>query len=144
MHSICTRPNSILRLAGWCAGVGLSLCTASAMAAASVSSDIQARYEQERALCLSGRSNQDQATCLREAAAARDAARRGQLDDGLAAQYQRNAKARCAALTGDDAVDCIARMEGQGTTSGSVAGGGVLRELRKIVPADTPGATPQR
>jgi hypothetical protein len=35
-----------------------------------VSADAQARYQQERAVCLSGQSNQDRATCLREADAA--------------------------------------------------------------------------
>ena len=33
------------------------------------SADAFARYQQERAVCTSGQSNQDQATCLREAGA---------------------------------------------------------------------------
>ncbi|MEO7339093.1 MAG: hypothetical protein ABIV63_21160, partial [Caldimonas sp.] len=46
---------------------------------------------------------------------------------------RRNAKDRCDALSGDERSDCVARMKGEGTTSGSVAGGGILREKRTIV-----------
>ena len=38
--------------------------------------DAQARYQQDRAACMSGQSNQDHATCLREAGAALAQARR--------------------------------------------------------------------
>lgn len=49
-------------------------------------------------------------------------------------QYIRNALERCDRLTGDDNKDCIARMDGQGTLSGSVEGGGLFRELVTVVP----------
>lgn len=88
----------------------------------------RARFESERAACVSGRSNQDRATCLREANAAFAQARKGQLDDG-ATPYAANASARCEALKGDDRRDCVARMNGEGTTTGSVAAGGISREL---------------
>ena len=71
--------------------------------------DIQARYERERAVCLNGKSNQDQATCLKEAGAARDVARRGLLDEGNA-DYRRNQLDRCKALSGEEAKDCRPRM----------------------------------
>lgn len=121
----------------------LSLSAASAVAAArNVAGEIQARYEQERAICLSGQSNQDRTTCLKEAGAAREEARRGQLDSGDR-RLRSNAKERCAALTGDDAVACEARMDGLGKVSGSVDGGGVVREIiiRKVEPAPGPEAT---
>jgi hypothetical protein len=90
----------------------------------------QARYEQERARCLSDRAPQDQAACLREAAAARDDQRRsGQEDPGSAASYQRNAMQRCQRLPADDRIACEARMRGEGSTSGSVSRGAILREL---------------
>ena len=41
---------------------------------------IEAAYRQERAKCLDGRSQQDRATCLQEAGAARAEALRGRLD----------------------------------------------------------------
>ena len=118
--------------------------SASAMAATSAaSSEIEARYAQDRAKCLSGMSNQDRATCLKEAGAARAAARQGQLDDAGASK-QRNAKMRCDALTGDDAKDCRSRMDGNGTVSGSVEAGGVLRETvtTQITPVVPPASAP--
>ena len=95
--------------------------------------DPQDRYERERAACLSGRSPQDQATCLREAGAALQAARRGDLTGG-AGDLKRNARERCNVLAGDERRDCLARMRGEGTVSGSVEGGGILREKVTIVP----------
>lgn len=86
------------------------------------------QYDKERAVCMSGRSNQDRATCLKEVGAARDAARRGQLIDADGASYKKNALDRCKALAGDDAHDCVTRMNGGGTASGSVEAGGLYRE----------------
>jgi hypothetical protein len=81
---------------------------------------------------MSGASNQDRATCLREAGAALQEARRGGLSGG---DLDRNRTQRCAALPAQDREDCTMRMDGQGTTSGSVMQGGVLRELERPVPA---------
>ena len=128
----------MLRTGSLCAlSAVLSVCAAAAMAVAETpAADIQMRYQQERAKCLDGSSNQDRATCLKEAGAARDDARKGQLNDGDA-KYRRNAKDRCNALTGDEARDCLTRMKGKGssnnntttsTTSGSAQSGGILRE----------------
>ena len=93
---------------------------------------LRVRYDREREICTSGRSNQDRATCLREANAAFAQARKGDLNDG-AAPYTRNATVRCEALRGDDRQDCVARMNGEGTTTGSVAAGVVEApaEVRK-------------
>ncbi|MDO8419071.1 MAG: hypothetical protein Q7S90_03455 [Rubrivivax sp.] len=88
----------------------------------------QSRHAQEVALCKSGQSNQDRATCLREAGAALVEARRGGLGAGTA-EHAANQIKRCDPLPTDQRQDCIARMQGQGTTSGSVAGGGIYREL---------------
>ena len=88
----------------------------------------QTQYQQERAICLSGQSPQDRATCLKEAGAALVEARRGGLDsDG--ANFKANQRQRCDQLTGAEQQDCVARMQGRGSTQGSVAGGGILREL---------------
>lgn len=102
----------------------------------------QARYQQERAVCLSGQSQQDRATCLKEAGAALAEARRGGLDDD-ASRYADNQRQRCLRLTGDDQHDCLARMNGRGTVDGSVAGGGLLRELvtREVVVPSQPAAS---
>jgi len=127
-----------------CLLAGLLLSAGPAMAATPnpTSAEIQARYERERAVCLSGKSNQDQATCLKEAGAARDVARRGLLDEGNA-DYRRNQLDRCKALTGDEAKDCRLRMKGAGTVSGSASAGGIYRELRTIEPAAPAASAPQ-
>ena len=127
----------------WVAAVLLSLSTSAMAATGAASSEIEARYSQDRAKCLSGMSNQDRATCLKEAGAARVAARQGQLEDAGESK-QRNAKLRCNALTGDDAKDCRSRMDGNGTVSGSVEAGGLLRETvtTQITPVVPPASAP--
>jgi hypothetical protein len=122
-------------------GAATALAATPALAADARGSDAQARYQQERAACNSGQSHQDQATCLREAGAALEEARRGRLDDGQAA-YQQNALIRCNALPADERSACHARMQGQGTTRGSVAEGGIYRELvTREIPSESGAGT---
>jgi len=111
-----------------------------ASAGASVSGNwIHDQYLQDRAACLRGTPGEEQKTCLREAGAAQQAAKRGQLADEGAADYERNRFARCETHKDPAERDyCERRMRGEGTTSGSVAGGGILRELVVTVPADAP------
>lgn len=139
MHTIMSRQHPMRRFAGtWFASAVLGLSASAVGAATAAPSDAQARYEQERARCLSGESGQPQATCLKEAINALDAAKHGQLNDGNA-PYHKNAEQRCEVLTGGDRRDCIARVNGQSTTvSGSVKGGGILRETvtREVRPAE--------
>lgn len=104
-------------------------------AADAPSAAVEARYQSDRMVCMSGQSNQSEATCLKEAGAARDAARRHQLVD-VQPSYQANALRRCAALPPEDKRDCESRMRGEGSISGSVRDGGVIRETTTIVPAD--------
>ncbi len=110
-----------------------------------------ARYATERAVCLSGQSNQDRATCLREAGAALAEARR----DGLKTapdQLAANRTKRCEPLPAADRSACLARMNGLGSVSGSVGAGGIGRELvvRETLPAtpdqaaSAPPATPTK
>lgn len=114
-----------------CAAIALALAAMAASAAAptpDAGTSALARYRAERAACEAGRTGQDRATCLREAGAALDAARHGALatDDS---KLMANALRRCQAQTNpDDRRDCEARVRGQGSASGSVAGGGILRE----------------
>jgi hypothetical protein len=94
--------------------------------------DASGNYQHEVQSCLSGRTQEDQATCLREARNAQAERRRGDLDTS-GAQYQANAVQRCNVLGGEEKAACEARMMGYGETSGSVAGGGVLREVETVV-----------
>ena len=107
---------------------------ASGVAVASPSSEAQARFRADMALCNSGQSNQDAGTCRIEARNALAEARRGGLTDAPG-QYQTNAIQRCSALRSEDRSDCEARMRGEGSASGSAAAGGILRETVTTVPA---------
>jgi hypothetical protein len=95
--------------------------------------DAETRYREQRALCESGLSPQDRASCLQEAAAALNEARSGRLagNTGNVAddRFQRNALARCQPLPEADRAACEARMTGEGTTRGSLESGGIYREL---------------
>lgn len=138
-----SRHTSTLRAAAIGLAAALT-CGLSAAAGASSSADVQARYEQERARCLAGQSGQVMDACLKEAVNARDAAMKGQLSDGDG-QLRKNAKERCDVLVGAEQRDCVLRARVQEgrmtkidpsgstksvttTTSGSVKGGGILRE----------------
>ena len=98
-------------------------------------SEARLRYQQERAVCMSGASNQDRATCLKEAGAALQEARRGKLS-ASESQLGRNRTMRCYTLPVQDRQDCELRMSGAGSTSGSAQQGGILRELTRPVPAN--------
>ena len=135
--------HATIRKSSLVAAAVLSIGMGSAMAAPRASAaEIQAQYEHERAVCVSGRSNQDQATCLREAAAARADARRGLLDDPSGENYRANALERCHVFSREEAMECRARVSGAGTISGSVGAGGILRELVTIEPAPLPSDRP--
>lgn len=96
--------------------------------------DAEARYQRERAACLAGDSTQDRGTCLKEAGAALAQARRGALTD-RDTDYEAHKRQRCTPLPQPERDECLARMSGQGTVSGSVGRGGVLRELVTVEPA---------
>lgn len=90
-------------------------------------SQAQADYQQERARCLRGDSGQPRATCLKEAAAAYDEARRGRLGNAEGADLARNATQRCDAQPQADREACVQRILGAGNAKGSVGGGGLIR-----------------
>jgi hypothetical protein len=97
------------------------------------SSDAEANYKSEVARCKSGMSGQDQATCLREAGAARQQAMQGGLTS--TGGYDQNAIARCQRLPADQRQNCISLMNSPAQTQGSVEGGGMLRQKTITVPA---------
>ena len=92
-----------------------------------------ANIAQERKNCMDGKTNQDRATCLREAGAAKQESQRGNLRD--TGDYGSNASKRCDTLPADQKADCQRRSMGEGSVSGSVGSGGVVRELVTPVPA---------
>ena len=133
-------PSNTFKLYRGLAGAGLSLLLAAGATLAQVpvtavgttGIDKSGNVQQERAACMSGRTQQDQATCLREANNAAAEKRGGRLDNN-GGQFEANARLRCEALTGEDRSACEARVMGYGSTSGSVAGGGVIREVETVV-----------
>lgn len=94
------------------------------------------------AQCEIGAAQTDRRACQREAHAAYAESLRGGLADH-GTNYERNARMRCEALQGEDRSDCLARMQGQGQVSGSVAEGGVLRSLTTRT-VQQPPTTPPR
>src|SRR3546814_9681921 len=90
-------------------------------------------------------TNQDKATCWREAGAAREESRRHRLSNGNES-YQQNQTSRCQALPVAERGDCMLQMSGQDTkVEGSVGAGGVLRETTITIPGTptpAPGAAP--
>ena len=126
------RPLALLGLSA--VALGAMLVAGMAAAAGGNLTEAQARYKQDRAACISGQSYQDRATCLREAGAALEAAKRGGPADDQSA-YEQNRLLRCDRLPAGEREDCVRRMHGEGTVKGSVEGGGTYRELRTIVPA---------
>lgn len=97
------------------AAMGVSLLMASGAALAQVpitatgttGIDASGNVQKEREACMTGRTQQDQATCLREANNAAAEKRSGKLDNA-GAQFQTNARQRCEVLTGEDRVACEA------------------------------------
>jgi hypothetical protein len=95
-------------------------------------SDAQATYTRDRADCLK-MVGEGRATCLLEAGAAFQESKRGGLTNEQA-RFEKNRLARCDNQPAKDRDECIRRMN-EGTTSGSVQGGAVMRELKTVVPA---------
>lgn len=100
--------------------------------------DATGNAQSERAACLSGKTQQDKATCLTEVKNANAAKRAGQVDNN-GGQFSANALKRCDVLDGENRVACQARIAGYGQTGGSVAGGGVIREVETVVAPSQPG-----
>jgi hypothetical protein len=97
-----------------------------------------ARMESEKATCDG--VQQDKAACLREAGAARQEAGRAGLTTAGPAGNSANTMERCKLQPAADQADCMARIQGGAgdtstSTSGSVMGGGVIRETVTTIPA---------
>jgi hypothetical protein len=94
------------------------------------------------AACEQRSASTDPAACRQESGAAAQAGRQGDLT-GANQPLERNGEVRCGALPSTEQVACRARLSGQGgdtTTTGSVQGGGILREHRETV--EGPPGTP--
>lgn len=90
--------------------------------------ELAARHRQERATCLKVQETEARADCVLDADVAYGHAKRNRASD-IDPPFAKNVSLRCDALSGDANRDCLSRMAGEGTVSGSVAGGGIYREL---------------
>jgi hypothetical protein len=125
------RPHRCVAAAAmWIAGGLLAAASAGAAPAGDAGPTPQQIYERDRAACLSGNTSQDQSSCLREAGAALQERRRGQLGNNVSPEtFAANAIRRCEVHKDPDAHQACVRMaRGEGTQSGSVAKGGVVKE----------------
>lgn len=94
--------------------------------------DSSGSYQSEVQACMSGKTQQDQATCLKEARNAAAEKKRGDLN--AYGEHEQNAIARCDVhQTAEDRAACEARVLGYGNVDGSVAGGGLVREVETVV-----------
>ena len=108
-----------------------------AVAQTSGTGDAQQRYQADVERCRSGQTSQDTQTCLREAGAALEEARRNRLVRGMPS-FEDNQRARCDGLTGTRRDDCLQLMsDSNATVHGSVDGGGVIRETTITIPGDS-------
>ncbi|MCD6077213.1 MAG: hypothetical protein K0R89_1151 [Ramlibacter sp.] len=105
--------------------------------------DATGSYQSEVQACMSGQTQQSREDCLKEARNARADKQRGVLDNSGAAVT--NAMGRCDVhSSGEDQAACRARVMGMGSAEGSVAGGGVIREVETVVlPAGQSSVTVQ-
>jgi hypothetical protein len=143
MNTLHTRHDSLLGLGGLViAGALLSFSALSAAPTPGAqATEINAKFEQDKANCLAGKASAERNACMKEATKARNSARNAPIYDD--ATYKHNKFDRCRVLSGDEARDCFARMKGEGTVSGSVEGGGVLRETVTIEVGPVPTAPAQ-
>ena len=126
--------------AALCLAAGFSFdAAAAAKGKAAAAGESRTEFQAERAQC-DRRSTEDLVACRREAGAALQASRHGELDDH-GANFEQNRLARCSYLKGGDQQDCERRMRGEGTASGSVEAGGIYRELHTTVPVEEGSST---
>ena len=113
--------------------ISLTLTVASAQIASGTTGiDATGNAKSEMAACNSGKTQQSRATCITEVKNANAAKRAGKLDSN-GDQFSANALKRCEVFKGDDQAACKARIDGDVKTQGSVAEGGVIREVETVV-----------
>jgi hypothetical protein len=94
--------------------------------------DATGSYKSEVQACLSGQTQQDRDTCMKEARNARAEKQRGHLETYGA--HESHAMARCDVhQVAEDKAACNARVMGMGHAEGSVAGGGLIRGVETVV-----------
>jgi len=139
-------PSTLPSAHGWVAAAVLAVCLPAAWAAGPDRSAIEAAYQRDRAACQALSPTQDRTSCLRDAGAHRAQALRTGVRGGSSPQeLERNALQRCQSHnTPEQRTICERMARGEGTSSGSVQGGGTIRELvtTEVLPAPPPPPPP--
>jgi hypothetical protein len=113
-----------------------ALLCASLSLHAQAQDELTARYQQDLAECEAQQATQDLAACRLEARNALAEAKRNLLSETTANLFEKNQLKRCRVFKGDDREACEARVRGDGSSTGSVQSGGILREVvRPVVPS---------
>ena len=108
--------------------------TTPAQALSTTGADTTGSYHSEQTSCVQGMTQQAEDTCLREARNAEADKRRGVLETD-STDYAATRSARCNVFTmgGEERAACVARIDGECDAAGTVAQGGVLREVETVV-----------
>jgi hypothetical protein len=113
-------------------GVAALLAVGAATAQVATGIDATGSFQSEMQACMSGDTQQSREDCMKEARNARAEKQRGQLETYGA--HDSHAIARCEVhQVGEDRAACQARILGMGETSGSVAGGGLIRQSETVI-----------
>jgi hypothetical protein len=109
------------------------VATSPAEALSTTGADPTGSTSSERASCIKGMTQQAEGTCLTEARNAAADKRRGVLDNA-GGNFKANRYARCDVFKGgEDRAACVARIDGEGQAAGTVAEGGVVRQVETVV-----------
>jgi hypothetical protein len=110
--------------------------SAQAQTSAQPQDELTARYQQDLAECEAQQATQDLAACRLEARNALAEAKRNLLSDTTANLFEKNQFKRCRVFKGEDREACEARVRNEGSSTGSVQSGGILREVvRPVAPS---------
>jgi hypothetical protein len=132
MKSTDTRSRKSIISFGVTALLAVGAATAQVATTGTTGIDASGSYQSEVQACMSGQTQQDRDTCLKEARNARADKQRGVLD--TQGPVAANAMGRCEVFQGgEDRAACQARVMGMGNADGSVAGGGMIREVETVV-----------
>lgn len=137
------RPSHHGHARGWCAAALLALAVpAWAAGPAADKASIESSYQRERAACQAMSDPAARTNCLRDTGAAHAQARKTGQRTTSEEELMRNALARCKVHPPSEQARCESMARGGGSASGSVQGGGVLRELVTQEPVVVPASPP--
>lgn len=117
---------------GVAALLAVGAATAQVASTGATGIDASGSYRSEVQACLSGATQQSRDDCMKEARNAAADKQRGRLE--TYGNHESHAMSRCEVHQGaEDRAACRARMMGMGSVDGSVAAGGLIREVETVV-----------